>query len=145
MLLTTILDILLCVLPFWRKNCPEFLSFARVVGVVEDLLVLLKNANDRSYVELHCGCLQGHESFVGWWSKMQIAGLMWSNTEVVLFAREILLLLLFLLLVLLTICWCCSKKLMTGLMWSNTVVVCKGKMAAELDTDVQVKFELLVE
>ena len=29
---------------------------------------------------------------------------------------------------------------MTGLMWNNTVVVCKGKLAAELDTDVQVKF-----
>ena len=48
------------------------------------------------------------------------------------FARELL--------VLLMICWCCSKMQMTGLMWSNTVVVCKGKMAAELDTDVQVKF-----
>ena len=50
-----------------------------------------------------------------------------------------------LLLVLLIPCCYWSKMQMTGLMWSNTVVVCKGKMAAELDTDVQVKFELLVE
>ena len=54
-------------------------------------------------------------------------------------------LLLPLLMVLLTICCWWSKMQCTGLMWSNTVVVCKGKMAAELDTDVQVKFELLVE
>ena len=31
----------------------------RVVGVVDDLLVMLKNANDRSNVEQHCGCVQG--------------------------------------------------------------------------------------
>ena len=55
-----------------------------------------------------------------------------SLTEFLCFARELL--------VLLMISWCCSKMQTTGLMWNNTVVVCKGKMAAELDTDVQVKF-----
>lgn len=30
-------------------------------------------------------------------------------------------------------------QLLAGLMWSNTVIVCKGKMAAELDMDVQVE------
>jgi len=30
-----------------------------------------------------------------------------------------------------------TREKEAGLMWSNTVVVCKGKMAAELDTDVQ--------
>ena len=37
----------------------------RVVGVVDDFLVLLKNANDRSYVEQHwLFCLQGQGNFV---------------------------------------------------------------------------------
>ena len=29
-------------------------------------------------------------------------------------------------------------QLLAGLMWSNTVIVCKGKVAAELDMDAQV-------
>ena len=32
-----------------------------VIGVVDTLLLLVKNANDRSHVEQHCGCLQGQD------------------------------------------------------------------------------------
>ena len=54
--------------------CPQKIVFVfckRVVGVVNDLLVLLKNANDRSYVEQHCGCLQGQD---GCWAGHRCSG-----------------------------------------------------------------------
>ena len=35
--------------------------FVVVIGVVDTLLLLVKNANDRSHVEQHCGCLQGQD------------------------------------------------------------------------------------
>ena len=89
------------------------------------------NAGDKYQVcvEKHCGCF------------------VCKGKEILLLLLLLLLylLLLLLLLVLLIFFRWWSKMQVAGLMWSNTVVVCKGKMAAELDTDVQVKFELLVE